>query len=360
MLEYFFVCLLVLACSVAQSASRRGSVRVFCVASSFLVLLLFLGPRYSYGNDYWSYFDVYHDSYRLLSSPYNQIEKGWLWLNILMQPFGYRGLIIGTSVVYLAAIFFFILREAPQRYVWLSFFLLLVEPSNFLVHLSAMRQAFAIMIFVVAVQFLASKKLVLFLLCVFLASLFHRSALAMLPLAIIALPELNNRLSRLLSGRRWIYVYLALYLIFAWLISKYGAHWVDSLQAEVDRYRGYTESGTIGTGLGVLAQAGFFVLFMYYGLRHRGRERILLFVCATTYLVVPLTFVNALAARLMMYPQITMLVALPLILTHEKRKHIRWGIGAVFIAWTLLASYRFWTSEVYAPNFKMYESVLSN
>ena len=68
----------------------------FMFGFSLIVLCVFYGIRYDFGNDYWSYYNLF------LASSYGidveVIEPGWGFINYLCQPIGFFGMIFLLTV----------------------------------------------------------------------------------------------------------------------------------------------------------------------------------------------------------------------------------------------------------------------
>ena len=77
--------------------------------------------------------------------------------------------------------------------------ILYIAIGNFTFQLTAIRQSIALSILTVAVYFALNRKLIWFLLCIFVASLFHRSALLFAPVYLLGNEVINRKTLFLLS-----------------------------------------------------------------------------------------------------------------------------------------------------------------
>jgi transmembrane protein EpsG len=160
--------------------------------AAFIIIFGFLAIRFEFGNDYIGYLQMFGEIERgerslqfiWIADGERNIEWAWLALN---KVFIYLGFF--TMIAFLAALNSFILyrfikKYVPQKYYWLAVFTYVFQPYFLLILCSAMRQNMAVLVFIVAIDFLIEKKLIHYLIAIFIASLFHTSAIVLFPLAL--------------------------------------------------------------------------------------------------------------------------------------------------------------------------------
>ena len=157
-----------------------------------LIIFLFMGFRYDVGWDYRWYFEFAEQNYLLKESIFATLKNlsgndinlfQYLRLEILNKLiYKIVWLLESPQVVFLiySALLIFFLKKGLEEqrknsiFPWLCF---LGIPLFFFNFLSLMRQAVAVAIIFYSYKFIIKRKILKFLLCVILASLFHKTAL---------------------------------------------------------------------------------------------------------------------------------------------------------------------------------------
>lgn len=168
-----FIYYIVLFCaSVLAFLYDKIKSQIFWIGS-FVLVWLFAGIRYFVGIDYESYTLIF------LTIANSSTEPGFRFINLLIS-------IIGLNVqwVFLISSFitFYFFYKGISKYstdIFLSVFLLLFC-GFFIESLNIVRQYIAISIFFYSVQFILSKNLMKYVLCIGLASCFHYSAILLI------------------------------------------------------------------------------------------------------------------------------------------------------------------------------------
>ena len=120
----------------------------FCFFLSLGVLCIFYAIRYDLGNDYWSYYETFLQS-KWGYDP-EGIEFGWWAINYFLQPLGYFGLIIVTTIFNYSSIYYFISKYVNRNYWGLSVFIFCFTFNFQLLSCSMMRQFMAMVIMLYA------------------------------------------------------------------------------------------------------------------------------------------------------------------------------------------------------------------
>ena len=148
----------------------------------FLILLMFESLRYDYGNDYFSYYNIFN----LIHDGNEIFQKEILFYIINKYMFNFQVMIALIEGLFLYLIYKLIYKNLEKEYYFIAIFLFLFNPYIFLISLSAIRQTLAICIFIFAIQFAYKRKIIPFICTILLASLVHKSAIFLLPVYFIA------------------------------------------------------------------------------------------------------------------------------------------------------------------------------
>ncbi len=349
--------------------------------AAFGVIFVFLALRYDYGNDYMAYLNRFEEfgfyySRRAVDVAEMWWEPGWVLLNILFQPVGFFALVMFTSLLNCVVIYRFIRNFVPAQYQWLSVFLYVFTPSLLLIPASAMRQNMAILLFLVAIEFLYKKRLVEFYLLVAAGWTFHESALLMVPIA--ALAFFNFRINKFFAVL-CICIYASLYVygdqVFSFITSVTGA-WLEKYE--------YYEGGKtsyINLGLGLSYSIVLFVSVLYFagvelkkpeeaedeevlprqfGLCADQAARQLLFKLAiVSFMFTPMGFTLAIVSRINLYFLPVMIVVYPLVALTTRNALYRLMFLGSLIPFTLYKFVTFFSLPTWFRKFGTYQTIFS-
>lgn len=159
------------------------------------VFSIFSGVRYNVGVDYKAYL-----SYYLNLQEHNKYIFDMEFLfELITRFFSYSGLHFSFYFTFIAFIQILVFYKSfqNQRFLYPFFAIIIVLGPYYLVWMNGMRQILAAVIFVYSIKFIVNKKLAKYLLCIFIAFLFHKSAILLIP--IYFLPQLDYFKSRLFT-----------------------------------------------------------------------------------------------------------------------------------------------------------------
>ena len=161
------------------SYNKKNSVGI--ILSIFLPIFLISALRYDIGTDYSAY-QIIFDNPQLMATR----EKGFMFLNSVIKEMGlpFQFVIICFTVTTLVLIFTVIIENSDN--IILSIFLFYMYTPFFLDSMNAIRQWFAIAVFLYSTRFIKKRKILLYLLFIFFAAFFaHKSVLVTIPLYFI-------------------------------------------------------------------------------------------------------------------------------------------------------------------------------
>lgn len=323
---------------------------------SFALIFLFLALRYHFGNDYKTYLDAFtginqsNDIYLLYWVQH--FEPGWIFLNKIFGPLGFFTMIATLALLNCIVYYRFIKKYIPVQYYWLAVFIYIFNPVFLLVSASAMRQSIAIMLFIFSLEYLYKKDAIRYFICVGLASLFHFSALILIPVYLVGV--FNWRINKT-TGVIIFSLFVFLYL-FGTSIATYLRQFIALIS---DKYMNYEEVGEIGTGLGAIYFSGLLVLTLYFE-RLQNKETALVFKLAIiSILLMPLNLIFELSYRLMMFFSIGAIIVYPAIFMKLKRLPSKIVYLTIIIMFTLAQFVQFFNSEVQKADYGIYQTIFS-
>lgn len=222
LLIYSFLTIL-LFLAARLSSERNTSFFIICAV---LVYSAIFGLRSGVGMDFWSY-KQWYDNALLGIRSYDHIEVGF---RILMDtcasmhlPFSFfLGLIAFVQLL----LVFLSVKQFKDTYPFLA--LVFMLGGIWLSYANGLRQQLAFCIFAYSVQFIACKDWIRYYICIFVAILFHTSAVLLVP--VYPLYMLRNEWFK----RKW----LQLGLLAAVLVCS-NSNMIDMIAAHVDSFAGY-------------------------------------------------------------------------------------------------------------------------
>lgn len=157
---------------------------IWNILSSFVFAVIF-GIRYNVGTD----FPVYLNNYELacvgsITDEFNRWEVGFRTIFLLFAKGNFHYSFAFGTIAFLQCFFVYLgLRNYPK--VWVFIPLTLVFSCIWISYSNIMRHMMAFSILVYALSYLAKRKYVVYIFWILIASLFHKTALILLPLSII-------------------------------------------------------------------------------------------------------------------------------------------------------------------------------
>lgn len=166
------------------------------IAISFVV-----GFRYYVGND-WEGYRAFFEYLKIGNIVYN-VEVGFLLLNEIIVFIGgsYEWMFFVSAFI----AWLFIFKSIDNKLLPLLLFFLFVD-EYFFWSMNGVRQFIAISIFIYSTQFIISNKIYFYIFFIIIASLFHLSALLLIPLYFLPYGKLDNR-------EFWLFLFLITLLI---------------------------------------------------------------------------------------------------------------------------------------------------
>lgn len=145
----------------------------FCLSLFFLWLVGFEGLRWQVGTDWYSYYNYFQ-----LPEDYLGFEPGYKYLNILFRKYTNN---YSYFLVFLAAFCYYFIFKTLRELSDKPMMAVTVFYGMMAAFVGMNRQYFAFAICIFAIKYIIRRDLVKFLLSIFLALLFHRTAIFFFP-----------------------------------------------------------------------------------------------------------------------------------------------------------------------------------
>lgn len=340
MLPYFLLLSFVLFwILLEQKALNRKSFWM-----SFVALSLFAGIRsYRVGTDSGNYTRDFRTSLDIYNFEFREfVEFGYQLLNYtllrLTNEYFWLFFITALIVVYC---YLTIIRKYSVNY-WFSVFLF-ITLGVYTFFFNGLRQGLAMAIFALALPYLLEKRLVPYLIICFLASLFHNTALFMIPFYFLV----NLRIKP-------IYKILATFLG-SLFVSRFLINYIS---ASNDRYEGY---GTLDQEGGGYLTLGFYTILLFmiyvvsriYKIRDKQFMQMFTFYAIGVVFIIPVAMLGANPSgpqRLLTYFTWTLILILPIIFKRINNAYVTSISVIIFLIYFTLTTSKFSNLTPYIIN----------
>lgn len=314
---------------------------------TFSTLFLFLALRYDYGNDYMAYFDI-HNAINAGLPAWGQRDILFKYLNLLIPNFYWYIAIVG--LFYILTIYYMIKNNLSMKDYWFSILLLLINPYLFLVHLSSLRQTFAICFVIIATNFAVKRKLLMYCLFILIAVGFHKSAMILLPVYFI----LNDSKIK----KKWI---VLTYALIGLLIGTplFEILLYRILEYFPIHYTYYFEQGFQNSLRATLISSFFFFLVILNINKLKGKEMIYGKLSLIATIISLLAIKTSMITRVGMYFDIFLIITIPQIFSKIEVKAYRQILFIIMILIYLLRYFSFFNNPIWTDAYSTYTTILN-
>ncbi len=323
---------------------------------SFTLIFIFLALRYNFGNDYKGYFNAFYEI-----NKYNQInyfdkfynvELGWIFLNHLFKPFGFFAMIAVLALFNCVIYYRFIKKYVPINYYWLAVFLYIFNSQFMLVHCSAMRQSIAIALFILSIDYIYKKDAIRYFLCIGLASLFHTSALILIPVFLLSF---FNWKMNMVIGIIAISIFGSLFIFGKYLLPKLN----EFVYTYFENYTKYSISADSKYGISIVYSVGLFLLIIFYE-KIQSKEISLIFkIAMISFMFLPLRLLIQLISRVGMYFEVATIVVFPLIFMSINKPIYKIIFLSILLFMTIYRFLPFFQSDIWRSAFETYQTIFN-
>lgn len=342
------------------AVSSRVKVSSYGLILSLLPIFLFLALRYNYGNDYSSYIELFDEISAQGQLVYNadewHVEAGWFELNRLFSDIGFFPMVMCLAFFNCYAFGRFVKRFVPRNYYWVAIFIYCFVPDNLLIQASAMRQGVAISLCLISIEFLLEKEFIKYVFIVLFASLFHTSAMVLIPFGFVG--ALNFSIKRSL-----IPLFIGLYIALFFFADLFISFVLDSFAFGgfflFERYLYYDTKGVVGTGAGLVFQGIYLATLLYFHDNQNKDGRLIFRLVIIGLYILPFSTSVMMISRLTFYFFVASVAAVPLILVAVNNNIIRRGFVFLYAVFVFYSYISFFESPVWGKSFGEYHTIFS-
>ncbi len=299
---------------------------IFAVLS-FIPLTFIMAVRYNVGTDFQSYT-------RIFNFGQEGIEPGFGLLNKILHYFSDSPDIFFavTSVIICGGYFIAIYRESVDPVYSI---LLFVIVKDYFISMNGVRQYIAIAIMLFAIPYLKNKQWIKASIVIFIAFLFHKSAIIVLALVALSFIEIPPLLGWIMIGG-------------AFLVSQVLKSFILPFLQRFDFYYSYFSAQSLYGNIDqvfnwqyTLIVLGPFILLCYEYKKVKCNENLKLMYSAVLFSMILMSMSSAfptLITRLVWYFNAFLVLYIPEAVNVISDKRVRWGINiAVVILYTIVA-----------------------
>jgi transmembrane protein EpsG len=325
---------------------------------SVALIFVFLSLRYDYGNDYMHYFEKfrYLKKYNTMDDFYFKgIEFGWYYLNLIFQPLGFFTLIAAISAFLCIVLYAFVKKYVPKNYYWAAIFVFLFQPYNLLVLVSAIRQSITVGIFLCSINYIVKRNLYKYILTILFATLFHTSAIFLLPIYFLSCSDNKIDFSKLL-------IYGVIFVLPFFYLNSFFAQFEMLISLYFNDYISYTLDSETKTnfGAGFFLNISLYIIILYLARFEKETSYNKLYkITLISLVLIPVSFIIPILGRLNFYLSPIMMCVFPLTITKIKSHAARYIFMATYLFFTVYQFVNFFLSEVWSDYFIEYKTIFS-
>lgn len=325
---------------------------------SFFLIFLFLALRYNFGRDYPAYLTdfIKINSYSNIDFFDKSLyyEPGWIFLCWIFEPLGFFGLIFVLAFFNCLIYYRLIKKYVQVQYFWLAVFLYVFNTNFMLFQATAVRQSISIALFLLSLDYLCKKDAIRYFLFIALSSLFHTSAIILLPFYLIGL--LNWRISK--AGAIIVFLLYLFTLLFVKYLIPYIHNFTSYFFQRYAIFQNVYEMPSLG--IGFLFFTGLFVLTLYYSMFQSNEKLIFFKIAIVSFLLIPFTLVMGVFDRINVYLLPATMVVYPIVLFSIKNALIKRTVAGALIVITMYMFFNYFEPGSWKESFKNYQTIFSS
>lgn len=316
---------------------------------SFFIIALFLSLRYDFGNDYMAYLSI-HERIQNSAVFDGYYEVGWVVLNKIFKNF--YVLIIVLSIINCATYYNLIKHYVIRNYWWFALLIYVFNTNLLLIQSSTLRQTTAILIFIFSFKYIIQKDFLRYILCCLGASVFHMSALLLIPVYWLVLIPLSSKLSRIIT----VVSFIALYLFNEVFIPLFSDLALFIFQS---RYEHFLKESAHTNIVNALIYTSLLVLIIYFESKNRNKTlSVFNKLSIISLFFYPFASIVPMSARIGYYFIPATLITYTFIASRLSNNNRIFFISAVVLI-IMIRFYTITTSEIWSEHFLNYKTILS-
>lgn len=309
-----------------------------------IALSLFAGIRsFRVGTDSWTYTRDFRNNLNVYNFRFDEnVELGYQFLEytLLRLSLGYSWLFLITGLI-IVYCYLSIIKRYSENY-WFSVFLF-VTLGVYTFFFNGLRQGIAMAIFALALPYLLEKRLIPYLLVIAVASLFHTTALFMIPFYFVV----NLRIKP-------IYKLLATFLGSLFTVQFL----IEYIATTNERYESYTEVAESAGGLLTLGFYTLLLIFIYfvihlYKIKNEHFLKLFAFYAVGVIFIIPVAMLGTNPSgpqRLLSYFTWTLVLILPTVFKKIGGVYVTSIAAILFLIYFILTTSKFSNLTPYIIN----------
>lgn len=243
-------------------------------------------------------------------------EYGYTLLEYLCRDtgVGFRGVLVFGAALYIIPVLYVIYKYSENPYLSLFYFVTL---DYFCFSMTGMRQCIALGICLIAFEMALRKNIILFLLFVGSAVMFHSTAIVFLPVYFLQYFPIQKK-------------YMFLFALFGLLCFVFRGYLVTILQAMSRNYYDHMNVGGTGMYLYMLLTV---VLAFIYGPKRKEKnvvKNLITYMMMVAVLIYPILQFNPTVFRLHYYFSIMIILFIPTVLKNIRNAEVRFFFSYFF------------------------------
>lgn len=329
------------------------------------ILVTLLGViHYDYGNDYMAYYDIYKS---IVNVPFNfsnviggyvYKEPGWAFINYAFKPIGGFFMMVAVLNIIQNVIYYRFIKNNVARSWWpMAIFIYLFSGNFYLLNFSMMRQGLAIAIFLAMWKYIKTRRWVVALIGLILASTIHSSALVLIPFSFWGFLRMSN-------GKIWAILYAVLFFVL-WSAEGFLNRIFETVIVfeEFQEYSYYLKDAeSVEFGVGFLINLLPFVVSIYYLMidKEQTEQNHQLVALATVgYMILPFSQILPSIGRVGMYFNVFSIGAFTMAYSGIKTRYLKYALVFVFMFMTLYDYWNFFNSAVFSKSYSTFQTIFS-
>lgn len=271
-------------------------------AMPFFVLFLFAGLRYMYGNDYSNYYYIHNSVQQGANSPFDE----FLFTKLYELTPNFFLLIALTSFFFLFVVYRLMKNHLSGAGMFVGLTIFLINPYLFLMNLSALRQCLAMLCFIGGVHFGIRRKFLPYVLMVLLGTMFHKSAILLLPIYFI--------LGEKPFKNRYVFLIFAALFVLLWFVDIKAVSRVVAAWFNDRNYLAHLENGD-GNSLRATALTGISFIYVLANMpKLKGKDLAYAKLYLLGLILGILAYRMSMLTRIQMYFDIFSIIVIPTIM----------------------------------------------
>lgn len=355
MIITFIVCLIAVLVTIYTDYKNNPKTGILF---SFIIVFIFLALRYDFGNDYLSYQNYYQEvqnaTYKQLfgfdTQPAAQfMEIGYSLLNKLLPSFYI--LVACVSLLWVYVFYNNIRIFGLPTFIWFSLFILLFDPNLMLVHISAIRQTISVCLFLFSIKFLFKRDFVKYIVIVLVASLFHKSALILIPVYFVTTPSKWSKAVLISLVGFFIFEVFLGYRVLEVINNIIGIYFPRYRE----EYINISRTANLNTGLGFLFYSFVFFFIVW---AHEKSEKFYIVITKVTiigFLLYPLGLYLSVFGRIGYYFIPTTILSIPYAISLLKSFQLKFIIILFFMIFYFYSFFSFFKNPIWAEKYSVYK-----